>query len=120
MNLTVHSITTEVAHYYKVNEAELFSIRRNGDKIKYKHIAIYFIKQFTGLSLAGIGKEFPGRNGCLDHATVLNAVNSVQSQCFSNKLYRSEIEELRTIFEKMIEEPREVDEECYMENDCYK
>ena len=119
MNLTVHSITTEVASYYGVNENLIYSIRRKGEFIKYKHITIYFIKQFTGLSLAGIGKEFPGKNGCLYHATIINAVKSVQNQYKFNRLYRKEIDEIRSRFDAMAEDQRADLEEVFMEPDYF-
>ena len=118
-NLTVRTITTEVANYYQVNEDEVFTICRKGELIKCKHIAIYFVKQYTNLTLSGIGNYFPGRNGRFDHASVLHAVNSVKNQYETNRLYRAEIDDLVKRLDNMIEDARDVYDEVYMENDFY-
>ena len=118
-NLTVHTITAEVASYYRVNVNEIYSIRRHGNLIKYKHIAIYFIRHYLNLSLADTGRVFPGKKGYLDHATIINAVKSVQNQYESNKLYRKEIDEIRLRFEAMAEDQRADLEEVFMEPDYF-
>ena len=94
MNLTVHTIAAEVASYYRVNADDIYTIGRKGELIKCKHIAIYLVKQYTNLTLSGIGNYFPGRSGRFDHASVLHAVNSVKNQYETNRLYRAEIDEL--------------------------
>ena len=120
MNLTVHTITAEVASYYRVTEDQIYCTRRKGENIKYKHISIYFMKQFLKMSHAAAGGEFPGRNGRLDHATITHALKSVNNQIETNSIYRKEIDELVNRLNNMIEDTREIDEECYMENDYYK
>jgi chromosomal replication initiator protein len=119
MNLTVRTITNEVADYYKVDILMIYSMRRNGNMIKYKHISIYLIKMFTDLTMAAIGYEFPGRNGYLDHATVLHAINAVQDQYDTNKIYRKEIDEIRSRLEMLVEDCRIVDEEVFQQSDFF-
>ena len=119
MNLTVRTITNEVADYYNIPVDDIYCVRRKAENIKCKHIAIHFIKHFTKMSLAAIGNEFPGRNGRLDHATILHAVKSVSNQYDTDRLYRDEINEIRQRLELLVEDYRIVDEEVYQENDFY-
>lgn len=119
MNLTVHTITTEVALYYHVDIAQVFLIYRGKENIKYKHISIYFIDYFLKMTREAIGQEFPGRNGYLDHATITSALRSVRDQYDTNKFYRQEVDEIRKRLEVYIEDVRKVDEEIFMENDYY-
>lgn len=119
MNLTVHTITNEVASYYRVTLDEIYCTRRKGENIKYKHISIYFMKHYLKMSHASIGGEFPGKNGRLDHATVTHALKSIQNQIDTNSIYRKEIDEIGKKLNHMIEDKREVEEEVYMENDVY-
>ena len=102
-----------------MNEDDVFTICRKGELIKCKHIAIYFVKQYTNLTLSGIGNYFPGRSGRFDHASVLHAVNSVKNQYETNRLYRAEIDELVKRLDNMIEDTRDVYIEVFMENDFY-
>lgn len=119
MNLTPRTIIHEVASYYRVNENSIYSIRRHAELIKYKHIAIHFIYNYLTMSLNQIGREFPGKNGHLDHATVLFAVKSVQNQIDSNKRYAMEINEIDRRIKLLIEDPKEENEEVYQENDFF-
>ena len=119
MNLTVRTITNEVADYYNIPVDDIYCVRRKAENIKCKHIAIHFIKLFTTMSLAAIGNEFPGRNGRLDHATILHAVKSVSDQYDTNRLYRDEINEIRDRLDMLIEDDRIIEEEVYMENDFF-
>lgn len=123
MKIDPNMIISTVADYYHINLSEIKSRRRKMDLIKYKHISIYFIKQFTELSLTRIGQEFPGRNGYLDHATVLHAIQSVGNQIDTNKGYKKQVDEIKSKIFDEIESIININYkryyEVYQENDFY-
>ena len=119
MNLTVKTISNEVASYYHVTMDDIYCMRRKEENIKYKHITMYFMRHFLKQSLALIGGEFPGRNGRMDHASVSSALKSVQNQYDTNRIYRKEIDEITQRLEILIQDQKVIKEDIYMENDFY-
>jgi len=119
MNLTVQTITSEVARYYQVDESDIYSRTRRGDCIKLKYTCIHFIKAHTIMTLSAIGREFPGINGYLDHATVMHALRSVSDRYDTDKTYRAEINELSSIFEAMKDDVREYEDEVFQQSDFF-
>ena len=133
MNLTVRTITTEVANYYKIDILVIYSVRRKSELVKYKHIAIYFINLYLGIKLISeekrifseglshrvIGKEFPGKGkkGCLDRCSIIHAVKSVQNQYDTNSAYRMEINEIHARLESL--NVHKAEDETFQENDFY-
>ena len=117
--LTPRTIIQEVADYYKVPTNNIYTVQRKGKFIKYKHICIYFIDRFLRLSLSEIGLEFPGKNGYLDHATVIHAKKSVKNQIDTDKIYRKEIEEIESKIRLYANDKVQVVESDFMENDFY-
>ncbi|HLD89421.1 MAG TPA: helix-turn-helix domain-containing protein [Patescibacteria group bacterium] len=119
MNITVHTITAEVASYYSIKVDEIYSMRKFYKNIKYKHIVIYFIRNILKMSLSAIGQEFPGKKGYLDHATISHSLRSVSNQIDTNPIYREEVNNIRKRLESLIKDTRKIDEEVYQENDFY-
>ena len=121
MNLTAKTIIAEVASYYNVTRDDIYCIMRKKENVKYKHITMYFMRHFLKQSLALIGGEFPGRrrNGRLDHATVSNALKSVQNQYDTNRIYRKEIDEITQRLKILIQDQKVIEEEVFLENDFY-
>ena len=62
------AIIKAVCEYFKVNEANLISNKRDQNIVKPRQLAMYLMREYTGLSLEAIGKQF-SRN----HTTVLHA-----------------------------------------------
>ena len=119
-------IIKTVARHYHLEIGMITCPMRFREYIKAKHIAMYFCRKYTNLSLAQIGKKFRSKfpNFTLDHSTVTYAVYSVNDQIDCCSDYREEIYEinrkLRTKSKRHIEEIKIVDSEVYMENDFYK
>lgn len=73
--ITVENIITEVASIYNVTGDDIRSGKRTGQISTARKVAIYVVREITGLSQDAIGKEFGGR----DHSTVVYALNSIES-----------------------------------------
>lgn len=90
MKLTPEFIIKTVADYFNVPVNCLSMKCRKGEYIKAKHLTMYFIYTYTGLSLAHTGMLFGH-----DHATVCHARKSVTNQFDTNREYRKDFTELK-------------------------
>ena len=64
--VTVERIINEVARTFDVSAADIRSTKRNANISSARRVAIYCIREITGMSMENIGKEF-GR----DHSTII-------------------------------------------------
>jgi hypothetical protein len=60
--------------------------------VKVRQVSMFFLREFTRLSLNQIGGLF-GR----DHATVLHSIKQVHNHCDTEKDYREQINQVRCI-----------------------
>lgn len=71
--VTIEKIISEVANVYGVTPEDIRSSKRNSQVSTARKVAIYIVRQITGMSLSFIGSEFGGR----DHSTIVYAVGDV-------------------------------------------
>ncbi len=83
-------ILSIVANYFNLTSDEILSAKRTQEISYARHIAMYLMREFTGLSLPRIGKELGGRN----HATILNGINKIKNSMETNEDTRKIVEEL--------------------------
>ena len=88
--LKTEEVINIVAGFYELPVENVICTKRKREWIKAKHIAMYFCRLFTPLSLAAIGERFNGK----DHATVLHAIESVEGQKDIYRAYRTELNEI--------------------------
>jgi chromosomal replication initiator protein len=69
-------IMEETARYFALSAADLTSKSRSRPLTQARHIAMYLMRECTGLSLVKIGEIFGGR----DHSTVLHGVHKVEDE----------------------------------------
>jgi chromosomal replication initiator protein len=67
-------IMEETAQYFSLTTADLVSKSRSRPLTHARHIAMYLMRECTGLSLVKIGEIFGGR----DHTTALHGINKVE------------------------------------------
>ena len=79
-----------VANYFNITSDEILSSKRTQEISYARHIAMYLLRECTGLSLPKIGKELGGRN----HATILNGINNIKTSMEKNEDTKKIIEEL--------------------------
>ena len=70
------TIICEVARHFEVQESDLYSLRRDKDSVKVRHITAWRLRNETALSMPTIGMLLGGR----DHTTILAAVRKVDEQ----------------------------------------
>ncbi len=73
---SIESIQKEVADFFKIKVADMYSKRRVAHIVMPRQIAMYLAKEMTQKSLPEIGEGFGGR----DHTTVLHAVRKITEQ----------------------------------------
>lgn len=93
--LSPEIIIDAVAGHFKLPASLLSNCTRRKDVTKARHIAMYFIRIFTGYTYYRTGRYFDR-----DHSSVIHAEKSVADQAELYKCYRDEI---NTIFEELMD-----------------
>lgn len=94
-HINTEYILSIVANYFNLTSDEILSSKRTQEISYARHIAMYLLREFTGLSLPKIGKELGGRN----HATILNGINNIKNSMEKNEDTKKIVEELITNLE---------------------
>lgn len=94
--ISINRITEIVCQYYEIDEKDFNSTKRTREVAQARQVAMYLAKQHTKLPLAAIGSAIGGRN----HATVLHSCKSVSNLIDTDKLLKSQIEELNKLITK--------------------
>jgi chromosomal replication initiator protein len=69
-------IMEQTAEYFSLSTGDLVSKSRSRPLTQARHIAMYLMRECTGLSLVKIGEIFGGR----DHTTVLHGIKKVEDE----------------------------------------
>lgn len=88
--LTVEKIIDEVAHTYGISGDDIRSSRRNSNISNARQIAIYAVREITGMSMKNIGDEFGGR----DHSTIVYAINQIEKNMSKDPKLKSTVEDI--------------------------
>lgn len=96
------SIIKRIAEYYKTDVDTLkFSCKiRDAELVKARQVTMFFLKEKTNWSLAKIGSVYTK-----DHATVMHAVKAVNNGYDTNRAFRAEIDDLRAILNRSVNNP---------------
>ena len=82
--VTVERIINEVARTFNVSPEDIRSSKRTAQISKARQVAIYVVRDITGLPMKAIGNEF----GTRDHSTVVYAIQKVESLMEKDSSYR--------------------------------
>jgi chromosomal replication initiator protein len=69
-------ILEETARYFSLSTGDLLSKSRSRPLTQARHIAMYLMRECTGLSLVKIGEIFGGR----DHTTALHGIKKIEAE----------------------------------------
>ncbi len=86
---TANLIIEEVASFYDIEPDALRSNSRRKDTLTPRQVAMYVMREMTGMSLPEIGREF-GK----DHATVLHAVKKIEQNIRAGKEPKNEVRDI--------------------------
>ncbi|MEX2102071.1 MAG: chromosomal replication initiator protein DnaA [Actinomycetota bacterium] len=87
------TILDEVATYFGLSRDDLVSPSRSRPLTNARHIAMYLIRECTGLSLVKIGEIFGGR----DHSTALYGINQVEKKMRARDTTYKQVQDLSRI-----------------------
>lgn len=73
--IEIKDIIKAVCKRYKINQIDIFSIRRDAKTVGPRHIAMYLATRLTTQSYVAIGKLFGGR----DHTTIIHAIRRIRA-----------------------------------------
>lgn len=90
-DVNVDFIQKCVAEYFKISVDDLKGKSRKKEIVIPRHIAMFFTKEFTSMTLKSIGYHYGKR----DHTTVLNAVSAVNDLITTDKSINNAVEELK-------------------------
>lgn len=99
MELIALFIIQEVSEFYNLPVKDVISVSRKKEIVKARCVSMYFIKDYTKLSLDRIGGYFNSRttkSKTKDHATVLHAIKLVNDNIDIYPCDKIEINEIRT------------------------
>ncbi len=94
--VTVEKIVNEVARSFGAEPDEIRSKKKDARTVKMRNIAMYIIRETTGLSLEDIGGEFSGR----DHTTVMHALDTVKKGLETDTSLQTAINDIRKNIEE--------------------
>lgn len=86
-------IMDETAQYFSLSTDDLTAKSRSRPLTQARHIAMYLIRENTGLSLVKIGELFGGR----DHSTVLHGISKVQAEMRARDATFRQVQDLTRI-----------------------
>ncbi len=86
-------ILEETANYFSLSTGDLMSKSRSRPLTQARHIAMYLVRECTGLSLVKIGEIFGGR----DHTTVLHGINKVEGEMRARDATFRQVQDLTRI-----------------------
>ncbi|MDR2118104.1 MAG: chromosomal replication initiator protein DnaA [Tannerellaceae bacterium] len=90
--VSIQTIQEVVCSYFNLEPLALQASTRKREIVQARQIAMYLSRKYTDCSLSHIGKVI----GKKDHATVLHSIMSVKNQIETNKLYRTNVEEMES------------------------
>lgn len=88
---TSKDVIESVAETYRVNPADLLGRKRNREIAFPRQVAMYLLREETGLSLDDVGQELGGR----DHTTVMHALKKIESALETDVQLRATIMTIR-------------------------
>ncbi len=89
--VTPESIVQQVADYYNITVADIFSARRNREVARPRQIAMYLVREKTKLSTTRIGELFGGR----DHSTVMYACEKIAELALTDEKLKTDLNKLQ-------------------------
>lgn len=88
--ISCDDIQNQVATRYGIRTQDLKSKSRSAELTLARHLAMYFCRKLTNMSLPQIGREFGGR----DHSTVVHAIKTIDKKRLENEQFNLEIESI--------------------------
>ena len=86
----VKNIVEEVARSFEVTPADIFSKKRTQPLSLARQVAMYCVREVTGLPYENIGEQFNNR----DHTTVIYAVQQVTARMNERPDFKATVQDI--------------------------
>ncbi len=87
--VTIDKILTEVSRTYNVSPADIRGKKRNANVSAARRMAMYIIREVTGMSMEAIGQEF-GR----DHSTVVYSLGEMEKYLEKDRRLKETVDDI--------------------------
>ena len=87
--VTINKIVTEVARTYGADSADIYSKKQNAQTTEMRQMAMYIVREMTGLSTKLIGREFNR-----DHSTVVYSLDKFPKRYNEDSKLRSVVDNI--------------------------
>lgn len=87
--VTINKIVTEVARTYGADSADIYSKKQNTQTTEMRQMAMYIVREMTGLSTKLIGREFNR-----DHSTVVYSLDKFTKRYHEDSKLRSVVDNI--------------------------
>ncbi len=87
--VTINKIVTEVARTYGTDSADIYSKKQNAQTTEMRQMAMYIVREMTGLSTKLIGREFNR-----DHSTVVYSLDKFTKRYNEDSKIRSVVDNI--------------------------
>ncbi len=88
--VTIEKIIEEVARTFGISTDDIRSSKRDADITTARQVAMYVIREVTGMTMEDIGSEFSDRN----HSTVTHSLKKITAQIAGDSRLRETVEDI--------------------------
>jgi len=106
-HLTPTEIISAICKYFGTTPELIFVKKRNREKVKVRHLARYFLKHYTRLSLKEIAHKTMSINEKCNHTTIMHSVQTVNDWIDVDREMRAIVESIRLLINGMAIEKTE-------------
>ena len=115
MKITPDTIINIVNEYFGIIDPLANVSNQHREYVMARHVGMFFCREFTLLTNTSIGRLSNN-----NHVAVWHALKSVNSQYETNKVYRDNIDTIRSLIKARCLENERIDEcDTFQENDFY-
>ena len=76
--------------YFNVSPADIRGTKRNANVASARRVAIYILREVTGMSMEEIGREFSGR----DHSTIVYSLKTMERDMKNDQHLRETVSDI--------------------------
>ena len=88
--VTIEKIIGEVSRTFNVSPADIRGTKRNANVASARRVAIYILREVTGMSMEEIGREFSGR----DHSTIVYSLKTMERDMKNDQHLRETVSDI--------------------------
>ena len=88
--VTIDKIISEVSRTYNVPAADIRGTKRNANVSAARRVAIYILREVTGMSMEDIGREFSNR----DHSTIVYSLKTMERDMKEDQHLRETVDDI--------------------------